>query len=280
MRLPNFPDDWGLSDVHLLTETFGSRIFKAQRDNGAVVIVKELKPHDDIEDELRGAHYLRWRDGHGAVRLIAEDGPRLLLEYAGDKTLASLIDSESDQAATTIAADLILQLQAPLPITIPTDLQPLRKRFSSLFKKAKAERNILASSLYCQTAEIAQRLLDTEQNIRPLHGDIHHDNIMMGPRGWLVIDPKGVLGELGFDCANMFYNPLGRDSLCNDPQRIGRMAEIFARTLGQSPRRLLNHAIAYGGLSAAWFCEDGDDQAATRPLAIAASILKVRNLSF
>ena len=46
-----------------------------------------------------------------------------------------------------------------------------------------------------------------------LHGDLHHENIMHGPRGWLAIDPKGVLGDPGFDAANMFYNPLDRDDL-------------------------------------------------------------------
>ena len=28
-----------------------------------------------------------------------------------------------------------------------------------------------------------------------LHGDLHHDNILQNGDGWLVIDPKGVIGS-------------------------------------------------------------------------------------
>ena len=79
---------------------------------------------------------------------------------------------------------------------------------------------------------------------------------MLGPRGWLAIDPKGVLGDPGFDAANLFYNPLDRDDLCRDPGRIARMAEIFAKTLGQTSTAILDHAFAYGCLSASWHAED------------------------
>ncbi|MCV5256227.1 aminoglycoside phosphotransferase family protein, partial [Escherichia coli] len=38
--------------------------------NSAPAIVKGLKPIEDIADELRGADYLVWRNGRGAVRLL------------------------------------------------------------------------------------------------------------------------------------------------------------------------------------------------------------------
>ncbi|MEX7474771.1 aminoglycoside phosphotransferase family protein, partial [Acinetobacter baumannii] len=36
-------------------------------------IVKGLKPIEDIADELRGADYLVWRNGRGAVRLLGRE---------------------------------------------------------------------------------------------------------------------------------------------------------------------------------------------------------------
>jgi streptomycin 6-kinase len=110
----------------------------------------------------------------------------------------------------------------------------------------------------------------------PLHGDLHHDNIVLSQRGWLAIDPKGVLGDPGFDAANLFYNPLDRDTLCSDPERIARMAQTLSRTLKQDPRRLLDHAFAYGCLSAAWHGEDGNAKDENRELAVARSIHTVR----
>ena len=99
---------------------------------------------------------------------------------------------------------------------------------------------------------------------------------MHGPRGWLAIDPKGLLGDPGFDAANMFYNPLNRDDLCLDPERIASMAEIFALTLGQDVRAILDHAIAYGCLSASWHGEDKNAVDESGELSVAAVLRGVR----
>lgn len=64
-----------------------------RREDGSPAIVKALKPFDDVEDELRGEHYLAWRRGEGAVRLLGRDGHRMLLEYAGETLL---VDADHD----------------------------------------------------------------------------------------------------------------------------------------------------------------------------------------
>ncbi|ESX94632.1 aminoglycoside phosphotransferase family protein [Mesorhizobium sp. LNJC405B00] len=279
MDAPAFPKRWKISAPELIAETFSSRIWKVRREDGSPAIVKALKSFDDVDDELRGEHYLAWRRGEGAVRLLGRDGHRMLLEYAGDTLLSEVLAKEGDNAATAIAAELMGRLFSPSRHPAPPDLQPLRTRFASLFKKAGADRDAGEHSLYVEAAEIADRLLDAPHAVKPLHGDLHHDNIFHGARGWLAIDPKGVLGDPGFDAANLFYNPLGRDDLCLDPERIAHMAEIFARTLGQTPAAILDHAIAYGCLSAAWHHEDENAVDENRELSVAGVIRKVR-LSF
>ncbi|MES0069031.1 3'-kinase [Mesorhizobium sp. M0074] len=276
MDVPAFPKRWKVGAPELTAETFSSRIWKVAREDGSPAIVKDLKPFDDVEDELRGEHFLAWRRGEGAVRLLGRDGHRMLLEHAGDRMLSHHLAEHGDNAATAIAAEVIARLFSPSKHPAPPDLQPLRTRFSSLFKKARADRAAGERSLYVEAAEIAERLLSNPHDVRPLHGDLHHDNIMHGPRGWLAIDPKGVLGDPGFDAANMFYNPLDRDDLCLDPRRIAHMAHVFAATLGQSPPAILDHAIAYGCLSAAWHHEDRNAVDENRELAIAAAIRRVR----
>lgn len=279
-NLPIFPDHWKVSGPILIAETFSSRIWKVQLEDGSPAVVKDLKPFDDVEDELRGAHLLRWRRGEGAVKLLGMDGHRMLLEYAGDRMLQHDLDELGDGAASEIAAEVLANLLSPSEHPVPSGLQPLRERFASLFRKAKADRDAGHASLYTRAATVAERLLSDPVEIRPLHGDLHHENIMHGARGWLVIDPKGVLGDPGFDAANMFYNPLNRDDLCFDPTRIAGMAEVFSRALRQDPRRLLDHALAYGCLSAAWHHEDGNAADENRELAVAEAIRKVRAVSF
>ncbi|RWE39789.1 MAG: 3'-kinase [Mesorhizobium sp.] len=273
---PAFPARWQVSDPELIAETFSSRIWKVRLKDGSPAIVKALKPFDDVADELRGEHFLAWRRGEGAVRLLGRDGHSMLLEYGGDTLLSQVLDEQGDNAATAIAADVMAKLLSPSDHPYPPELQPLRERFASLFKKAATDRGIGDDSLYVEAGAIADQLLANPHDIRPLHGDLHHENILRGPRGWLVIDPKGVLGDPGFDAANMFYNPLDRDALCLAPERIADMAEVFARTLGQSPAAILDHAIAYGCLSAAWYHEDDNAVEANRELSIAAAIRAVR----
>ncbi|WP_210241526.1 aminoglycoside phosphotransferase family protein [Mesorhizobium sp. B2-5-4] len=276
MNAPAFPPRWKVSEPELIAETFSSRIWKVRLEDSSPAIVKALKPFDDVADELRGAHFLAWRRGEGAVRLLGRDGHSMLLEYGGDTLLSQVLVEQGDNAATAIAADVMAKLFSPSDHPYPSELQPLRERFASLFKKAATDRGIGGDSLYVEAGAIAERLLADPHDIRPLHGDLHHENVLRGPRGWLVIDPKGVLGDPGFDAANMFYNPLDRDALCFAPERIAHMAEVFSRTLGQSPAAILDHAIAYGCLSASWHHEDDNAVEENRELSIAAAIRAVR----
>ena len=245
--------------------------------DGSPAIVKDLKPFDDVADELRGAHYLSWRNGIGAVRLLGFEDRRMLLEYAGERLLLDELRENGDDAATEIAADVLGTLLSPSDMPPPADLQPLGERFEALFQKAGADRKAGKTSLYTEAAGIAERLLANPRELRPLHGDLHHENIMHGPRSWLAIDPKGVLGDPGFDAANLFYNPLGRDDLCRDPARIAHMAKVFARTIGQDDQAILDHAFAYGCLSAAWHAGDANVTEEERELSIARAVRAVRN---
>lgn len=272
-----WPDHWNISDPQLIAETFSSRIWKVRLADGSPAVVKALKPFDDVCDELRGAHYLSWRDGVGAVRLLGFEGHNMLLEYAGDRLLVDELNEHGDRHATDIANEVLAKLLSPSDVPPPADLQPLRKRFASLFKKAKADRDVGSESLYLEAAVIAERLLSNPHELRVLHGDLHHENVLHGERGWLVIDPKGILGDPGFDAANFFYNPLDRHGdLCIEPERIAYMAESFARTLCQRPDAILDHAIAWGCLSASWHAEDRNDADENSGLTVVAAVRNVR----
>ena len=93
-----------------------------------------------------------------------------------------------------------------------------------------------------------------------MHGDLHHDNVLdFGARGWLAIDPKRLVGERGFDFANIFCNP--NFAAATAPGRLARQAAIVADATRLDRKRLLQWVLAYAGLSAAWILDDGDDAA-------------------
>lgn len=273
----HFPPEWRVSAPVLLTRTFASTIWQVTREDGSSAIVKVLRDFPDVWDELRGAYFLDWRDGVGAIRLLGFSGRMMLLEHGGTHLLSEVIAQDGDAVATEIAGEVLARLHSTSERPLPAELQPLRERFASLFAKAQADQDTGRSSAYVEAAGVAMRLLDEPRDIRPLHGDLHHDNIVNGPRGWLAIDPKGVLGDPGFDAGNLFFNPLSEQAgICLKPDRIDLMARTCGQALRQRPDTILDHAIAYGCLSAAWHAEDGNGEDEAKELAVVDAIRAVR----
>lgn len=145
---------------------------------------------------------------------------------------------------------------AQLGLPFPADVGRLRTHFRALFETAA----VASDPIFKNGARVAERLLQTEHDVVLLHGDIHHKNILNCPmRGWLAIDPQGVIGERTFDLANAFFNPDDKASLVETDSRIRSMCDIFSTRLQIDPLRILEFAFAYGCLSSAWCLEDGQN---------------------
>jgi len=271
---PSFPAEWRIENARLIADTGAGYVYDVALSDGTGAIVKHLKPKV-LEDGLRGADFLAWRDGLGSVKLFARSGPLLLMEHAGTTTLRDHLDAHGDRDATRIAAETLCAYHRPSQTPPPASLQPLTRYFASLFAKAELDRRQGFAGPYAEAAAIAETLIGDQRDIRPLHGDLHHENIVRGPRGWLVIDPAGLIGDAALDVANMFSNPLDRYDLTRNEERIAEMAATFAETLGRDVRTILRYAFAYGCLSAAWHEEDGSEEERDNELAVAAAIRNV-----
>ena len=219
-------------------------------------------------DERRAASVLRWWDGDGAVRVLAAspdadaDGYALLLErvlatrpLAGLAELAQLAQlahagEAGDAAATTILCAVAARLHAPRPAP-PPPLPALSGCFAALAAAAA-----LYGGVFSDCHAVAQDLLAAPQDSVVLHGDLHHANVLDGgARGWLAIDPKGYVGERGFDFANLLCNPDA--ALATAPGRLQRQVALIAAAAQLDAARLLAWVVAWSGLSAAWHVEDG-----------------------
>lgn len=269
-----FPTEWNVCSYAPLADTHSSLVWKVERNDypGEVFVIKQLKPAG--MEELRGAHYLSWRDGQGAAKLYDINGTSMLLEYAGNYHLDEHLKSGKDDECLAIFGQVLTALHQPSASPLPNDLQPLNKHFSGLFAVADQK------PIYAEATELAMRLLEIPREAIPLHGDIHHENIIRGSRGWLAIDPHGLVGDAAFDAANIFYNPLDRDDLCLDIQRAQRMAEHFAPILKCDPAYVLDYAFSYGCLSAAWHREDSNDADEARELKIASALRHLRQTAY
>lgn len=214
-----------------------------------------------VQEEKRGAAVLAWWGGQGAARILALEGEALLMERAtGTRSLTQMVASGDDEGATRILCATASQLHQKRPQP-PASAVPLHTWFVALEPAAAREGGILTRSHAAATD-----LLATPSELAVLHGDLHHGNVLdFGTRGWLAIDPKGLHGERGFDFANVFCNP--DDGIATAPGRLSRQADVVAAAANLDRARLLQWVLAYAGLSASWFLEDGDDPGHTLILA-------------
>ena len=206
-------------------------------------------------DEIFGAEVMQWWAGEGAARVLAHDGEALLLERAmGSRSLVAMVRDGRDDEASSIICRVAARLHTPRAKPLPP-LKPMDHWFAALPPGASKYGGIVA-----QAAATLKQLLASPRDVTQLHGDLHHENVLDGgaQRGWLAIDPKGLLGDRGYDFANIACNPERDLDVVTSPGRLLRQAGIIAETAGYERHRLLQWILAYAGLSAAWILDDGD----------------------
>ncbi|MBV9330238.1 MAG: 3'-kinase, partial [Alphaproteobacteria bacterium] len=145
------------------------------------------------------------------------------------------------------------KLHAPRGKPPPDTLVPLNLWFRQLAPAAAREGGVLAKS-----DAAAKLLLSEPREICVLHGDLHHGNVLdFGARGWLAIDPKGLVGERGFEFTNLLRNPDAETALA--PGRLARQVRVASAAARLEPARLLAWVLAYAGLGAVWSAVSGHD---------------------
>lgn len=201
------------------------------------------------EEKVGNALMVAWH-GRGAARVLAHDADAVLLERADRApSLADLVSAGQDDKVTGIICEVVASIHGTEIAALP-NLVPLERWFEELRPAASAQGGVLVRS-----AEAARELFASPRQVGVLHGDVHHGNVLyFGERGWLAIDPKGLLGERAFDYANLFCNPDRETATASDrfAQRVG----IVSRYAGLERRRLLQWVLAWAGLSATWSAGD------------------------
>lgn len=245
----------GLADPVLITRTGIASIWKADGPEGSAVALK-VYPSVDMANEKPGFALLSLWAGCHAARLHGLDGNVAIMEWLDGPSLGDLVRSGRDEAATEILADVARKLHA-LSVTPDPSFPKLTDWFEGLFRLKLAPELPAPSAHAIETArETARSLLAEPIDARPLHGDLHHDNIRQTERGYCAFDAKGVIGERAYEFANAVRNPKGADALIRQPDVIRRRIRIWSDAFDLPPGRLLRWAAAKCALSIAWRHKD------------------------
>ncbi len=238
--------------VERVAETETSVLAFGQRGRQRVV----LKVVKSRGDEWRSGTILDAFDGRGVVRVYDYvEGAMLLERLSPGGSLASLALSGTDDDATGVLAETIRKMSPRTPVDAVPTTQDWGNGFDRYAASGDAQ---VPKPLLSAAHRLYSELCRSQTRVRLLHGDLHHDNVLFdAERGWLAVDPKGVVGELEYEVGAALRNPYERPESFAEPSIIGKRVERFVDTLGLDATRVLSWAFAQAVLAATWAVEDG-----------------------
>ncbi len=277
---------WGLTDVQPVPNLSFNFVAYAKHPSAAPrnargsaspsrtsqdVVLKMGIPNRELTSEMLT---LKLFNGNGACQLLEHDEERGFLLLERLKPGQMLAEIEDDDERTHIAADVMQKIWRPMESgsllpAVEQQAVPLHRGFIKLsdwFDGLKKIRPRFDGGTGPIQKELLERVesflpeLFADQDIKLMHGDFHHYNILRSERGWLVIDPKGVIGPAGYEVGPLMLNPW--NSLSDGSSfkvQTERRVSILSERLGWERRKILNWATAHAVLSAWWSVEDNMD---------------------
>jgi streptomycin 6-kinase len=252
--------DWGLVIQDTL-ETQSSFIVFGKRGDQSVVLKVVRQPGD----EWRCGEVLAAFDWRGMARVCEYiEGAVLLERLIPGAQLADIALDGRDEEATEILAGVIDRMSSPYEALDEPPREELKAIVSAQdwgkgFQRylASGDRQVPAG-LVEQGQRFYFELCASQRNVRLLHGDLQHYNVLFdSDRGWLAIDPKGVMSEIEYEIGACLRNPIEKPELFASPEAVERRLRCFEAKLGLDSDRALAWGFAQAVLSAIWSVEDG-----------------------
>lgn len=227
------------------------------------VVLKIGVPRDELTSEIAA---LSLFNGEGACSLIDSDEEKgfLLLERLNPGVMLSTV--EDDEMATHIGAEVMQKIWRTR-LDMPDGYSTNSSKFIQLSDWFDGL-NRLREMFNGGTGPLNEKLVDrVEQSVKDffaenhkpvlMHGDFHHFNILSSERGWLVTDPKGVIGPAGYEVGPFLINPWGELSdRSNQRQMMVKRIDILHERLGFERERIREWGLAHAIISAWWHIED------------------------
>jgi streptomycin 6-kinase len=247
-RMHQHAQEWRL-EIEVSFETESSIISVVSRAGESLVLKLIKQPGD----EWNAGEVLSGFDGRGVVRVYEHRGGAMLLECL--RPGSSLSQMNDDEEATETIAHVIKQMS---PREAPADCSTVADWGKGFARYLASGDKQIPGDLVESAKEVFADLCASQTKVRLLHGDLHHYNILADAnRGWIAIDPKGVIGEIEYEIGAVLRNPFERPELFLSRRVIERRLKQFVTILNIDYERTLAWAFAQAVLSAIWQVEDG-----------------------
>lgn len=231
-------------------------VLPAEAASGKSVVLKISYPSNhEFSNEIEA---LRFYDGIGSIKLIQEDSENnvVLLERAMPGTRIG--DVQPDEKQISLVSEVIKKIHKPISLkgSFPT-LVDWAQAFERYRKSFNIHSGPVPQRMFEEAEEIFTQFPKEDKQRVLLHGDFHNDNILLSERGWLTIDPKGVIGEAEYDIGTYLRNPYVDLPQNSNRKQIEKNRIIqFSEELGFDKKRIHKWAFANVVISYLWFLED------------------------
>ena len=259
-NLPNMVTEiaaqYGLSDLLVVNNLSYNYVLAGMQGEQPIILKLSL----DVDGLKLEAAALQAFADHGAAKVLAANEGVLLLQRAVPGISLRAYFPANDLAAIEITHTVMRKLhQAILPkagfphivdwLMVLDKSWPVPNRY---LKKAR---------------ELRDQLLITSNKAVLLHGDLHHDNILINgehievnSNNFLVIDPKGVVGDPCYEVAAFIRNPLPEIFAEAEVKNIiSKRINIFSKLTGWHAQRITDWCFVQAVLAWIWALEDGCD---------------------
>ena len=258
-------EKWDLTLGAPTDEIKGNYIAYAETVGGQEVVLKVGVPHADFSTEMEA---LAIYEGRGINRLIESDKQlnAMVLERLRP---GRMLDSLRNRNERSEIAALILRDLHRTPPPSAHSLPHFMDWIQDAFEDARNCQDRGRSGVYLEQMPLVQsmmeRLMEPSEPQILLHGDLHHWNILQDDRrGWMAIDPKGVIGASCLDAGRFIGNATGFGSSTVEKRKIVLDAvKVFSKVLGETEERIFAGAFCDRVMGCSWGLKhEPDDQEA------------------
>ena len=239
---------WSIELDPVIPDTYMTLVLLGQSTMLGPVVIKSSPLADEFRAE---ATALELAAGENVSRLYEVDFERsaMVVERIVPGTQLRHV-AMTDKDATRLAAEMVYTFWRPVPN--PVGLHPLRQWMDDLFDWSPRP-ELIATVLVEQAQEVGTSLLAGSSRACLLHGDFQHHNLLQRESGdWAIIDPKGLIGDPGFDIAAWMYNPPDVAERDDYLDLAARRIAICADVWGIEQQDLAAWAFVGAVLNACW----------------------------
>ncbi|MDQ3798989.1 MAG: aminoglycoside phosphotransferase family protein [Acidobacteriota bacterium] len=209
---------------------------------------------------FREVRMLEFMDGDGICRLLRFDEKRLalLLEKVtpGENLKEVCGGSGGDARAVEIAIKVLRAFRREPPENI--EFPAMEKWFDVLKKAGKTG---FAPEYVKKARRFFDELSAASERKTLLHGDFHHENILSAERApFLAIDPKGIIGDIGYDLSVFMVNHARwLESAPDLSEKLDDAIRAFSEAFEIESQNLRKWIFAQSILSAWWTFEENSE---------------------